>query len=151
MHERNSSCLGIWAVCPTTNRAFPLLTTFSSDDKINLQNQKFNNLPHMSEQKRTTTRRKLKFIVFPIFTSIFATRKKKKKALQSRAQNFSYRLFLTSTEFTWDHAGWAKRLQISKFQACATFSMATMHHHIELFNKYLCMPPVNWGQMMELI
>lgn len=79
MHERNSSCLGIWAVCPTTNRAFPLLTTFSSDDKINLQNQKFNNLPHMSEQKRTTTRRKLKFIVFPIFTSIFATRKKKKK------------------------------------------------------------------------
>lgn len=30
----------------------------------------------MSEQKRTRTRRKLKFIVFPIFTSIFATRKK---------------------------------------------------------------------------
>lgn len=30
----------------------------------------------MSEQRRTRTRRKLKFIVFPVFTSIFATRKR---------------------------------------------------------------------------
>lgn len=66
----------MWVECPATSTAFPLLKFFSSDDKRNLQNQNFNNLLHMSEQKRTRTRRKLKFIVFPVFTSIFATRKR---------------------------------------------------------------------------
>lgn len=66
----------MWVECPATNTAFPLLKIFSSDDKRNLQNQNFNNLLHMSEQKRTRTRRKLKFIMFPVFTSIFATRKR---------------------------------------------------------------------------
>lgn len=66
----------MWVECPATHIAFPLLKFFSSDDKRNLQNQNFSNLLHMSEQKRTRTRRKLKFIVFPVFTSIFATRRR---------------------------------------------------------------------------
>lgn len=36
----------------------------------------------------------------------------KKRALQ----NFSYRVLLTAAKFTWNCAGWAKRLQINKFK-----------------------------------